>query len=361
MNQSSSLQNNFFKDLLVIELASVLAGPSAGLFFVECGARVIKIENAKSKGDVTRNWLNSKETPGQVSAYFASVNQGKELKMLDLEIESDLNELEELLKQADIVISNFKTSSAKRWNLEVGQMHKRFPSLIIGQLDAFSEDDSRVAYDIVLQAETGYLSMTGFPDNSARLPVPMIDILAGHQLKEGLLMALMNRNKTGKGTIVRVNLFETAIGALANQASNYLMSGLIPKAQGTLHPNIAPYGDSFLCADDKALVLAIGSDVQFNKLLACLDLQELIDDNRFCSNHERLKNRSELAGILNNAIKKQDREVWLKRFEQNQLPCGALLNLEEVFQGKASMYIQETNIENTPTRAVKTVNFQIEQ
>ena len=360
MNQSSSLQNNFFKDLLVIELASVLAGPSAGLFFVEFGARVIKIENAKNNGDVTRNWLNSKETGEQISAYYASVNQGKELKKLDLELASDLNELEDLLKQADIVISNFKTSSAKRWNLEVGQLHDRFPSLIIGQLDAFAEDDTRVAYDIVLQAETGYLSMTGIEDNPARLPVPMIDILAGHQLKEGMLMALMNRYKTGKGAIVRVNLFETAIGALANQASNYLMSGVIPKAQGTLHPNIAPYGECFVCADDKVLVLAIGSDVQFNKLLICIELQELIDDNRFYSNHERLKNRNELASILNNAFKKQDRASWLELFEQNQLPCGALLNLEEVFQGKAAEYIHESNIENSPTRAVKTVNFHIE-
>lgn len=361
MIDSSLSHNTFFKDLLVIELASVLAGPSAGLFFVECGARVIKIENAQSNGDVSRNWLNSKETGEQISAYYASVNQGKELKMFDLEIASDLNELEELLKQADIVISNFKTSSAKRWNLEVGQLHKRFPSLIIGQLDAFAEGDNRVAYDIVLQAETGYLSMTGFMDNPARLPVPMIDLLAGHQLKEGLLMALMNRYKTGNGSIVRVNLFETAIGALANQASNYLMSNLVPKAQGTLHPNIAPYGDWFLCADNKPLVLAIGSDVQFNKLLVCLDLSNLIDDERFCTNQNRLKNRTELAGILNAAIKKQDRAVWLKHFEQKQIPCGALLEIEEVFQGKAAQYIQESIIENTPTRAVKTVNFRIEQ
>ena len=361
MIDSPLSHNTFFKDLLVIELASVLAGPSAGLFFVECGARVIKIENAKSNGDVSRNWLNGKETGEQISAYYASVNQGKELKMFDLDCTADLTELEELMHQADIVISNFKTSSAKRWNIEAGQLHKRFPSLIIGQLDAFAEDDNRVAYDIVLQAETGYLSMTGFMDNPARLPVPMIDLLAGHQLKEGLLMALMNRYKTGNGSIVRVNLFETAIGALANQASNYLMSDLVPKAQGTLHPNIAPYGDCFLCADNKPLVLAIGSDVQFNKLLVCLDLSELIDDERFYTNHNRLKNRTELASILNAAFKKQERAVWLKHFEQKQIPCGALLNLEEVFQGKASQFIQESIIENTPTRAVKTVNFRIEQ
>lgn len=361
MNDSSLSHNSFFKDLLVVELASVLAGPSAGLFFVECGARVIKIENAQSNGDVTRNWLNSKETGEQISAYYASVNQGKELRMLNLEIAADLIELEELLMQADIVISNFKRSSAKRWNLEVEQLHKRFPSLIIGQLDAFPEGDSRVAYDIVLQAETGYLSMTGFPENPARLPVPMIDILAGHQLKEGILMALIHRYKTGNGSIVRVNLFETAIGALANQASNYLMSGLIPKAQGTLHPNIAPYGDCFICADKKSLVLAIGSDIQFNKLIVCLDLPDLIDDMRFCTNHDRLKNRTELASILNSAFNKQERAVWLKHFEQQQIPCGAILNLEEVFQGKSSQYIQESMIENTPTRSVKTVNFRIEQ
>jgi crotonobetainyl-CoA:carnitine CoA-transferase CaiB-like acyl-CoA transferase len=361
MNDSSLSHNTFFKDLLVVELASVLAGPSAGLFFVECGARVIKIENAQSNGDVTRNWLNSQETGEQISAYYASVNQGKELKMLDLEIASDINELEELLKQADIVISNFKTSSAKRWNLEVEQLHDRFPSLIIGQLDAFAEGDSRVAYDIVLQAETGYLSMTGFPDNPARLPVPMVDILAGHQLKEGILMALLHRYKTGNGSIVRVNLFETGIGALANQASNYLMSDLIPRAQGTLHPNIAPYGDCFLCADKKSLVLAIGSDIQFNKLLVCLNLPELIDDIRFCTNQNRLKNRTDLANILNSAFQKQERAVWLKLFEQQQIPCGAILNLEEVFQGKASHYIQESMIEKTHTRSVKTVNFRIEE
>jgi crotonobetainyl-CoA:carnitine CoA-transferase CaiB-like acyl-CoA transferase len=361
MIDSPLSHNTFFKDLLVIELASVLAGPSAGLFFVECGARVIKIENAQSNGDVSRNWLNSKETGEQISAYYASVNQGKELKMFDLDCAADLMKLEELLHQADIVISNFKTSSAKRWNIEAGQLHKRFPSLIIGQLDAFAEDDNRVAYDIVLQAETGYLSMTGFTDNPARLPVPMIDLFAGHQLKEGLLMALMHRYKTGNGSIVRVNLFETAIGALANQASNYLMSDLVPKAQGTLHPNIAPYGDWFLCADNKPLVLAIGSDVQFNKLLVCLNLSELIDDKRFLTNQNRFKNRIELASILNTAFKIQERAVWLKHFKQQQIPCGALLNMEEVFQGRASQFIQESIIENTPTRAVKTVNFRIEQ
>ena len=298
MSDSSFDVNTYFKDLLVIELASVLAGPSAGLFFAECGARVIKIENAKSKGDVTRSWLNSNENSVNISAYFASVNQGKELMLLNLDDEADLIALEHLLQKADVVISNFKSSSAKRWNLEAKQLRKRFPKLIIGQIDAFAEGDPRVAYDIVLQAEAGYLSMNGSPDFPARLPVALIDILAGHQLKEGLLLALMNRFKTETGAIVRVNLFETAIGALANQASNYLMSGLIPQAQGTLHPNIAPYGEWFLSADNKPLVLAIGSDVQFNKLLECLSLIELIGDLRFVSNEARLKNRTALAEIL---------------------------------------------------------------
>jgi crotonobetainyl-CoA:carnitine CoA-transferase CaiB-like acyl-CoA transferase len=361
MSDSSFAVETYFKDLLVIELASVLAGPSVGLFFAECGARVIKIENAQSKGDVTRTWFNSKENTANISAYFASVNQGKELMLLNLDNEADLFALEHLLAKADIVISNFKSSSAKRWNLESKQLRERFPKLIIGQLDAFAEGDPRVAYDIVLQAEAGYLSMNGTPDNPARLPVAMIDILAGHQLKEGLLLALMNRFKTETGAIVRVNLFETAIGALANQASNFLMSGLIPQAQGTLHPNIAPYGEWFLCNDDKPLVLAIGSDVQFNKLLECLSLNELIGDLRFVSNDVRLKNRNALSEILIPAFKLETRTTWLKRFQEQHIPCGAMLNLEEVFQGSASHMVVESTIENTSTKAVKTLNFRIEQ
>ncbi len=348
-----------FKDLLVIELASVLAGPSVGLFFVECGAKVIKIENKKTGGDVTRTWLNKSENNQNISAYYASVNQGKEIVMLDLDSNTDIEILEQYLQKADIVLSNFKEQSAVRWNLSPKQLIQRFPKLLIGQIDAFQENNSRVAFDIVLQAEAGYLSMTGDKNSPARLPVAFIDILAGHQLKEGLLLGLINKLKTGKGCIVRVNLLESAIGALANQASNYLMSHVIPEAQGTLHPNIAPYGEWFLCKDEKGIILAIGNDHQFQNLLTCLELVSLNSDVRFNSNPNRVKNRKALSEIFLPVFKLKERAYWTSKFHAMQIPCGSILNLEEVFE-QNSTQVNEVIIENTLTRAVKTVNFNIE-
>ncbi|MFM2286703.1 MAG: hypothetical protein RLZZ543_2200 [Bacteroidota bacterium] len=352
--------NTFFSDLVVVELASVLAGPSVGLFFRECGARVIKIENKRSNGDVTRTWQNSRENIADIPAYYASINQGKEIRMLDMNSEEDLAQLEACISEADIVISNFKASAAQRWNVEAHQLRERFPSLIVGQIDAFADAPNRVAYDIVLQAEAGYLSMNGSANEPARLPVAFIDILAGHQLKEGILLALMQRAKTGNGAIVKVDLLEAAVGALANQASNYLMSGMIPSAQGTLHPNIAPYGEWFNCADDKRLVLAVGSAIQFEKLLGCLGLGELMNDARFSDNAARVKHRKALADYFRPVFQQQTREYWTTALHALQVPCGAMLNMEEVFQGKAGEWVNQIEIETTITRAVRTVNFHIE-
>ncbi len=193
-----SLHHQFFNDLVVVELASVLAGPSVGLFFVECGARVIKIEHPES-GDVTRSWKVEGET-NTVSAYYASVNAGKEVLRLDLSKHDSKAQLADLLQIADVVLMNFRQESAKKLGLSIEELQSEYPSLIIGQIDAFNTDSNRAAYDIVLQAEAGYLSMCGSKNSPARLPVAFIDILAGHQLKEGVLVALIKRMKTGNGS-----------------------------------------------------------------------------------------------------------------------------------------------------------------
>jgi crotonobetainyl-CoA:carnitine CoA-transferase CaiB-like acyl-CoA transferase len=354
------MQDQFFKDIVVVEIASVLAGPSVGRFFAECGARVIKIENSRTHGDVTRTWFNSLENKDGISAYYASVNQGKEVVMLDLNLPSDLKKLESFLCMADVVISNYKKESAEKWNLNPEQVRKRFPQIIFGHLEAFGEDDNRVAYDIVLQAEAGYLSMCGTAENPARLPVAMIDLLAGHQLKEGILMGLLYKERTGKGVCVRVNLLDSAVGALINQAGNYLMTGMIPKGQGTLHPNIAPYGEWFTCKDGERIILAIGSQEQFHKLAHCLNLMELIDDQRFINNANRVKNRIALADLMRPIFIKEDRTYWNKLLNQQQIPCGSILTVKEVMEGAGKKLIREERIENTLTQAVSSVNFQME-
>lgn len=352
-----SLHESIFKDLTVIELASVLAGPSAGRFFAECGARVVKIEPVET-GDVTRSWKLKGET-GQISAYYASVNAGKEIIYLDLKSAHGLAVLESLLKQADIVLMNFKASSAIKMNLLPEQLRARFPKLIIAQLDAFRQGDNRPAYDIVLQAEAGYLSMCGNEHGATRLPVAFIDVLAGHQMKEGILLALLRRVNTFQGSIVRVNLLESAIGALMNQASNYLMQNHVASRLGTLHPNIAPYGECFVCKDGKELVLAIGNDKQFRLLLEKLNLNHINNSEDYTNNPKRVKNRDLLFEELSPVFKLHNRAYFEQLFEASGIPYGSILTLDEVLDGEGKSLIHEEFIEGELSRSLKTVNLSI--
>ena len=256
-----------FKDLIVLELATVLAGPSVGMFFAELGAKVIKVENLKNGGDVTRSWRSKSENKqNKASAYFSSVNYSKEYLDIDLSEESNRAKLIELISSADVVISNFKHSSAKKFKVDYESIKAIKPTIIYGQINGFSNSE-RVAYDVVLQAESGFMFMNGQSDSKpTKMPIALIDVLAAHQLKEGLLVALLKREKTGEGSFVSCSLEASALASLANQATNFLMNDFVPQRIGSLHPNIAPYGEIVTTKDGKNLVLAAGSQIQFQKL-----------------------------------------------------------------------------------------------
>jgi crotonobetainyl-CoA:carnitine CoA-transferase CaiB-like acyl-CoA transferase len=351
-----------FENLLVVELASVLAGPYAGRFFKEHGARVIKVENPNQGGDVTRTWRNSKESNDGISAYYASVNQGKEVIFLDLKSTSDKENLLELLSRADVLITNFRQGEDLKFGLQLDVLKRLFPQLIIGQIDGFASDDPRAAYDMVLQAETGYLSMSGSEGHPAKMPVALIDVMAGQQLKTGILMALLQKSKTQTGCIVRVSLKEAAISALMNQASNYLMSGFVPTAMGTLHPNIAPYGEYFICSDGKQLVLAIGNNKQFEALLEVLELSKIYTDPRFSNNPSRVKHRRELAEILQSECRKFTLEELMKRLIKSGVPAGSIKQLDEVLDDPSIEWLIEENRTETgqTLRSVKTSPIRFE-
>jgi crotonobetainyl-CoA:carnitine CoA-transferase CaiB-like acyl-CoA transferase len=203
------------------------------------------------------------------------------------------------LETADIVLTNFKGSDAKKFQLDAEFISKTFPKLIQGIIRGFEFEKNRVAYDVVLQAETGFMYMNGSTEGGpTKMPVALIDVLAAHQLKEGILCALINRSKTGKGSVVEVSLEKAALASLANQASYFLMTGNIPQRMGSLHPNIAPYGELFKTQDEKWIVLAVGSDDQFRKLSILLNLEELCNDLLYASNTVRVKNRVTLHKIL---------------------------------------------------------------
>ncbi len=352
-----------FQGIKVLELSSVLAGPAVGQFFAELGAEVIKVENKLTNGDITRRWkLPSEPVDAAESAYYCSVNWGKKVYFLDLRQVPDREQVYGWISEVDVVISNYKLASAKKMGLDYDTLKAKNPKLIYAQLTAFGSASSRTAFDVVLQAEAGFLYMSGEPNRPpVKMPVALIDLLAAHQLKEGILLALIKRMQTGKGSYVTTSLLASALSSLANQATNWLMGGHIPQPLGSQHPNIAPYGDIFYTSDQKPLVLAVGTEKQFVALCRCLYLDQLLEDIRFNQNVQRVRNREALNVIIQEAIKKEDRDALMEKFHENGVPAGSIRNMEEVFQvpQAQAMILTASLTDGRISKCVKTVAFEI--
>jgi crotonobetainyl-CoA:carnitine CoA-transferase CaiB-like acyl-CoA transferase len=321
-----------FQNIKVLELASVLAGPSVGQFFAELGATVIKVENSKTHGDVTRSWKSAGEQTDDRSAYFCSVNWGKKSIALDLTSAEGKKIVQQLAAKSDIVIASYKPGDAEKLGVAYQQLTTNNQQLIYGQITGYGSNDSRVGYDAVIQAESGFMFMNGEPGGaSLKMPVALIDILAGHQLKEALLIALLKREKTGAGCLVEVSLIQTAIASLANQATNFLVAGKVPQKQGSIHPNIAPYGEVFKTRDGKELLLAVGNDKQFKDLCKALQKPSLGEDERYKSNALRVYNRKSLADELSVLINVHSAEELLPQLQHEKIPAGVIQNVAEAF------------------------------
>lgn len=355
---------HFFKDLLVVELASVLAGPAVGMFFAELGARVIKIENKQTKGDVTRSWKLPKEDKAQaLSAYYHSVNWNKESLLLDLMDPNDQQRALHWIVQADIVISNYKAGSAVKVGMSYGQLKETNPALIYASVSAYGEDNPAPGFDAMIQAETGWIFMNGEKEgNPVKMPVALMDILAAHQLKEGILLALLKREKTGLGSKISVSLFDTGVASLANQASNWLNEGVLPQRKGSQHPNIAPYGDIFYTKDQKAIILGTGTQKQFENLCDCLELSSLKTDTRFTINALRLSNRTALNAILEKSFLEFPYNLLLQRCKSLGVTIAPINNLQELFAMREAqdLLLTETLPDGTISKRVKTTIFKME-
>ncbi len=355
--------HSLFQGLRVLDLSTVLAGPSVGSFFAEMGATVIKIENPRTQGDVTRSWkLNNESVDTPVSAYFAAVNYKKTFRWVDISKSENRPELEELVTNSDIVLVNFKEGDDIKLKITAQHVHALQPRAIYASLKGFHSDPDRIAYDVVLQAECGFMFMNGTAESGPlKMPVALIDVIAAHQLKEGILCALLNRTTTGQGSTVRVTLEESALSALVNQASNYLMAGQVSQAAGSLHPNIAPYGETFLCSDGKSLVLAIGSEVQFKAFIAQLELPEVAGDERFSSNQQRVIHRDALAHILKRKFEENTRDYWMSLLTERGIPAGAIRSMDEVMSSRAALsMLREEEISGVPTKRISGIAFTLE-
>ncbi len=345
----------------VVELASVLAGPAVGTFFAELGAQVIKVENGKTGGDVTRGWkLSTEDKANKTSAYFASVNHSKEYLFLNLSDPNDLALVQDHIRSADIVVSNFKASSAVKLGMDFSSLQALNPNIILGEITGYPTGN-RPAFDVVLQAETGFLAMSGTDSNHlAKMPVALIDVLAAHQLKEGILVAMLEQQYDGKAKHVQVSLYEAALASLANQASNFLMAGHIPKPIGTQHPNIAPYGDLIQSSDGGKIVLAVGTENHFEQLCSALELDELKFDNRFMSNTLRVANRETLMYTIQSASEVLAMDELCQKLSESKVPFGVVKTMDEVFKDEeAKNLVLKSKEQDESTERVRHNVFRI--
>ncbi len=352
---------SIFKELVVVELAAVLAGPSVGMFFGELGAKVIKVENKATGGDITRRWKVGEEDPGvPVSAYYSSVNFFKEVVFADLKEPGDREKILDIIAKADVVIANFKKGSAEKLGMDYPSLSKINKKLIYACVEGLSEGDPRPAFDVVLQAETGFLSMTGTPDGEyAKMPVALIDLLAAHQLKQGILIALLKRAASGHGYKVKASLIDSGLASLANQGTNWLMAGHLPAKMGTMHPNIAPYGDLFTSKDGVEFVLAVGTEKQWASLCSTFGIRGEIkgwpNDIRVAKREMVINACQWVFGEINSA-------TLFKKMNRAGIPWGKLKNVAEALKSKAAsgMLIEEEQ-EGVKKKGLRSVVFSIEE
>jgi crotonobetainyl-CoA:carnitine CoA-transferase CaiB-like acyl-CoA transferase len=349
-----------FNDLRVVELAGVLAGPSAGYFFAELGAKVTKIEPLA--GDITRSWKLPGEDPSaEDSAYFWSVNGGKQIVKLDLSTASGREQLHELVRTADIIITSFKEGDDVKLSADYESLRGINHGLIYASITGFGPGSPRTAYDLILQAESGFMMMNG-PDEKhpLKMPVALIDIIAGHQLKEAILIALLKRARTGHGSRITVSLFASALASLANQATNWLVAHHLPVASGSLHPNIAPYGEIFTTRDGHLITFAIGSDRQFSALCDILGVPDIAQDASFAGNRLRVINRTMLYEKLAARIAETVFEDLFRSCMDRNVPLGKLRNMKEVFElPEAREMLVRFNANGRQVTAVSSIAFEI--
>lgn len=323
--------------LKVLELASVLAGPSVGQFLAELGADVVKVENLKTSGDVTRSWRlpNSKERQDGPSSYFSCCNLGKRSLAVDASAYRGQELCRRLALSCDVVLASYKPGDAEKLGLDATSLRSSKPSLIYAQVTGYGLDDDRVGFDALVQAEAGFTYMNGQADEAGgmptKMPVALIDVLTGHQLKEAILLALLRRASTGEGAHLHVSLMASAVASLANQATGFLIGGVLPQRIGSEHPSICPYGTSFRDIDGLPLILAVGTDAQFRSLCTVL-CPELLADERYSRNVDRVKRRSELLALLQVKIETLRRDELLQLLKSHKVPAGAIADMKAVFE-----------------------------
>jgi crotonobetainyl-CoA:carnitine CoA-transferase CaiB-like acyl-CoA transferase len=320
--------------LKVVELARILAGPWAGQVLADLGAEVIKVESPE--GDDTRRWGPPfVENPDGThdAAYFHAANRGKRSIVIDFGTPAGQAEVKALIADADVVIENFKVGGLAKYGLDYASLAAANPRLVYCSITGFGQDGpyaNRAGYDFIVQGMSGIMDLTGDPAGAPqKIGVAFADIFTGLYAVIAIQAALAMRDRTGKGQHIDMALLDVMTGVLANQAMNYLVSGVSPTRLGNAHPNIAPYA-GYPTADGW-FILAVGNDGQFRRFCAIVGLDDLPDDPRFATNPARVANREALTERVTDATERFHRDDLLARLEAEGVPAGPINTVAEAF------------------------------
>ena len=314
-------------DVRVADFSRVLAGPYATMALADFGADVLKIESPS--GDDTRHWHPPIDADG-TATYFGSVNRNKRSVTLDLTRDSDRDQALRLAGTADVLIENFRPGVMERFGLGFDAVRAVNPGIVYCSITGFGTGAgaSLAGYDLLVQAVGGLMSITGDPEGSAaKAGVALVDVLCGQNAVAGILLALRERDRTGRGQRVEINLLQSLLSALTNQAASTLATGIPPRRLGNEHPSIAPY--ALFRAADRELVIAVGNDKQFRALAEALGPRPLATDPRFLRNTDRVAHRDELTALLEHELARADAADWVERFRAAGIPAGLVHDVAE--------------------------------
>ncbi|MGP5340836.1 CaiB/BaiF CoA transferase family protein [Glutamicibacter arilaitensis] len=314
----------------VIDLSRILAGPLCTMTLADFGAEVLKVENGA--GDETRSWKPPVNAQG-ISTYYWSVNRNKQAIIADFADATDLQALRELICDADVLVENFRHGVLAKFGLDYQSLLELNPKLVYCSISGFGEKQGAAlpGFDLLVQAVGGLMSITGEPEGTpSKVGVALVDVLAAQNAVTGILLALRERDASGQGQRVSVNLLHSLLAGLTNQSSSTLATGKSPARMGNAHPSIAPY-ETF-AVQDGVVAIAVGNDRQFAALARELGQPELADDPRFSSNSARVAHRQDLKAIIEAATVQDTAVHWAQTLMSAGVPAGKVNSIAEAIE-----------------------------
>ncbi|MHA1319139.1 MAG: CaiB/BaiF CoA transferase family protein [Promethearchaeota archaeon] len=318
------------ESILILDLSRALAGPYCSMMLADMGAEIIKIE-MPGRGDDSRSW-GPPFVEGE-SAYFMSVNRNKKSITLNLKSEKSKEIIEKLIKKADIIIENFRPGTMDKLGLSYENVAELNPEIIYASISGFGQDGPYrllPGFDQVIQGMGGLMSVTGEPGGPPiKVGVAVADIAGGMFAAYGIMIALFNRQRTGKGQMIDVSLLDSQVAWLTYRAGSFFASGKIPQPLGSGHPNIVPY--QAFKASDTYVNIAAGNDQLWQKFCSAVGLEDIVENPKFATNAKRVENRNELVNIISNIVSSKNAQEWLDILTKAGVPCGPIYTLDDIF------------------------------